>query len=178
MSFHLERLSEPSVGVVSSYELGQHARADHFDDLGALEDMADAAAADFEATFNVALLEQALRETRDSWPDGDVWRLAVVPVLADAPVTVTAGGAPFDAFHIIRGTRPALILTMAPPPGRLIATYTAGWPTAAAIPRDVRHGIIDQAALMFDARGASDERVRTMSPSYARAAARLRRVAI
>lgn len=178
MSVHVERLSDPSRGIIAAWPLEAHARVSHPDDLAALEDMADAAAADFEARFNVALLAQAIRETRDRWPHGDVWPLAVVPLLAEADVTVTAGGDPFEGFHIIRGTRPALILTHRPPPGRLVATYTAGWPTAAGIPQDVRQGIMDQAALTFDARGATDERTRIVSPSFARAAARLRRVAI
>lgn len=177
MSVHVERLTAPAGEPFFATDVIEHCRAQGDLEREALT-LATAAAAELEARFNIALLTQTVRETRDHWPAGGTWFLSVVPVLNGDQVTVTLDGVPWTGWHFRGGIRPALILTHRPPVGELVVTYEAGWATTAQVPADLRHAISDQAAVLLDGGGATDRRTVTFSPAMARAAARLRRVAI
>lgn len=175
----VERLTKPATPAFFEVEVATHCRAEGPLELEAAQ-LADAAAAELEARFNVALITQTIRETRPEWPAGGEWWLSIVPVMAGAAVTVTVDGEPFEDFRLLPGTRPRLALTGDhAPEGELVATYEAGFgETTEDVPADLRLAIADQAAVLMDNRGAPDHRALTFSPAMARAAARLRRVAL
>jgi uncharacterized phiE125 gp8 family phage protein len=95
---------------------------------------------------------------------------------------VTVGGVNFNDLGVLVGIRPAVWLDGidCSPEGEAIITYTAGFgDTLASIPPDLRHAILDQAAVAFDLRGQSDPKFGTgLSPHMARVAARYRRVGL
>jgi uncharacterized phiE125 gp8 family phage protein len=166
---------------------------DHFD-LASLEEfiratpdmmpeaarLADAAALELENYASIALLNQSIRVRLDEWPGTDWLALPVAPYVAGAPLAVTVDGQAVAAFTAVDGLRPALRLADLPVDGEIVITYQAGFgATLAAIPPDLRHAILDQAAVAFDLRGQSEPKFGTgLSPHMARVAARYRRVAV
>jgi uncharacterized phiE125 gp8 family phage protein len=106
--------------------------------------------------------------------------LPIAPYVAGAPLAVTIAGQAVAGFTVVDGLRPALRLTDLPVEGEVVVTYLAGFgATVAAIPPDLRHAILDQAAVAYDLRGRSDPKSGIgLSPHLARVAARYRRVAV
>lgn len=136
-----------------------------------------AAATEAERQFNIALLFQSVTEQRPHWPTGGMWPLAVAPVLHAAEIAVQIDGETFTAWTLYGRDRPRLIATERPPAGPVTVTYRAGFgESATSIPHDLRMGILDQAAVLFDGRGVQDARYRPMSPALLRACFRFRRV--
>ncbi|MCA3488133.1 MAG: hypothetical protein IOD05_07930 [Rhodobacter sp.] len=142
--------------------------------------LADAAARDLENYASVALLNQSIRVRLDEWPGTEWLALPVAPYVSGAPLAVTVAGLNVTGFTVVDGLRPALRLADLPVEGEIVITYQAGFGAAlAAVPPDLRHAILDQAAVGFDLRGQSDPKFGTgLSPHMARVAARYRRVAI
>jgi uncharacterized phiE125 gp8 family phage protein len=106
--------------------------------------------------------------------------LPVAPYVSGAPLAVTVAGLNVTGFTVVDGLRPALRLADLPVEGEIVITYQAGFGAAlAAVPPDLRHAILDQAAVGFDLRGQSDPKFGTgLSPHMARVAARYRRVGV
>ena len=142
--------------------------------------LADAAARDLENYASLALLNQSIRVRLDEWPGTDWLALPVAPYVAGAPLAVTVAGQAVTGFTAVYGLGPSLPLADLPFDREVVITSTAGFgETLAAIPPDLRHAILDQAAVAFDLRGQSDPKFGTgLSPHMARVAARYRRLAI
>jgi len=153
-------------------------------DLAEAERMALAAARELEHYAATALLTQTIRVTLDGWPlAGLEARLPIGPVLEGALLTVTLDGAAFEAVELGTGLRPTLRvtaddLTDAQREARWIVTYEAGFgDEAAAVPADLAHAILDQAAALYDNRaGLAERNAQALSPHTARIAARYRGV--
>lgn len=140
---------------------------------------AHAAAQEAEDFGQLALLTQTIRVTFEAWPDLDFLPLPIIPVFAAGSVTMLANGLAFTAFNVTTGLRPALALTDVRPTGRVVVQYQAGFGAAASdIPPALAHAIVDQAAALFDDRGAGDGKTNGMSMHMARILARYRRVAL
>lgn len=175
----VQRLERPLNAVIALPDLKAHVRvlADEFDHE--LTAMAATAVAEAEDFAQLALLSQALRVTLTEWPLGPVLALPIGPMLdaGSVTVTVTVNGAAFEGFTALTGPRPALILTAPRPCGPVMVEYIAGYgETAAAIPEDLRHAVMDQAAAYFDARGSVDAKRVSLSPHFARILGRYRGV--
>lgn len=179
----VQRLERPLNGVIADSEtiaahfLKEHVRVldDDFD--RELLAMAATAVAEAEDFAQLALRSQAVRVTLTEWPLGPVLALPIGPMLAADSVTVTVNGAAFYGFTALTGPRPALALTAPRPCGPVMVEYIAGYgETAAAIPEDLRHAVMDQAAAYFDARGAVDAKRVSLSPHFARILGRYRGV--
>ena len=152
------------------------------DDLSALY-CADAAAREIEEYCGLALLDQTITVTTDAWP-GAIVSLPIGPVQSGATATVAVleldgSETPVpSAFWLEGGRYPRLHFTETEPGGRLRISYQAGFGSQPyAIPADLRHAVADQAARLFDMRGAEDGKP-TLAPAAARIAARWRRVRI
>jgi uncharacterized phiE125 gp8 family phage protein len=177
----IDRLTSPAIPLTVA-DLKAHARIDGSDDDVALGTMLRAAAVEFETAAGVALAPTTIRATFDPPPLWQRLPLPIGPVLAGATATATLDGEPFEDFELVTGPRPYVRLD----PGEgifgsLAITYTAGFGTTrAAIPADVTAAILDQAAALYDLRGAADARSLALagsSPHFARIVARYRRVA-
>lgn len=155
-----------------------HVRVDDGDSEMEVERHYRAAAAELEAFAQLALINQSVRVTLECWPRSLVFPLPIAPVLDPLSVTVSADGEDVSAFAVITGQRPAIRME-ARPAGVVVIEYEAGFgETAEDIPADLAAAIADQAAALFDFRGAGDGKSNGMSPHMARIAARYRRVAI
>jgi uncharacterized phiE125 gp8 family phage protein len=175
----IERLTRLAVDTFDLASLEDFIRATP-DMMPEAARLADAAARDLENYASIALLNQSIRVRLDEWPATEWLALPVAPYVAGAPLAVTVAGQAVTGFTAVDGTRPSLRLADLPVDGEIIITYTAGFgATLAAIPPDLRHVILDQAAVAFDLRGQSDPKFGTgLSPHMARVAARYRRVAV
>ncbi len=174
----VERLTRLNAALFVEADLADHTRLTN-DMVPEAVRMADAAAWELELYSGLALLNQSIRVTLDAWPDADWFPLPIAPHVSGATLTITVAGAAVTAFTIIYGLRPSLRLTDTPPEGDVVITYIAGFgTTAAAIPPDLRHAILDQAAVFYDLRGQADAKGNGMSPHMARIAARYRRVGV
>jgi uncharacterized phiE125 gp8 family phage protein len=175
----IERLTQLAVDTFDPASLEDHVRLTP-DMLPEAARLADAAASDLENYASIALLNQSIRVRLDEWPGTDWLSLPIAPYIAGAPLTVTIAGQAVAGFTVVDGLRPALRLTDLPVEGEVVVTYLAGFgATVAAIPPDLRHAILDQAAVAYDLRGRSDPKSGIgLSPHLARVAARYRRVAV
>ncbi|WP_299841710.1 hypothetical protein [uncultured Paracoccus sp.] len=170
--------------VLADVKLYAHVDSD-FED-SAIARMADTAAREIEAHCGLALLAQAITVTLGAWccriplPIGPIWTEG----LADHPITVelvdAAGNVtPHPAGWWIEGGRyPVISLTSTGQGEQLRITYPAGYGMDAdSIPADLQLAINDQAAQVFDQRGAHEGK-QGLSVAAARIAARHRRVAL
>lgn len=161
--------------VVDFADLADHCRTDATPEL---ERMAAAAALEFEAYAQVALLHQTVTVTLESKPNLSMFALPIAPLNDLMSVEVTVDGAAYDGFAVIAGQRPALRFPTDRPCGVYVIQYQAGFgDTAADLPPDITNAIFDQTSALFDQRGAGDGKTNGMSPHMARVAARYRRVA-
>lgn len=163
----------------------QHARVSFDDDDMALALMADAAAREIEAHSELALLRQIITVscTRTAGPI----RLPVGPLdllaLDDHPVTVQTREADGSLVSWPQGwwidpARNPVLHLDAVDGDSLVITYPAGFgDTAGSIPADLQLAIMDQAARLYDLRGAEDG-VQGLSLAASRIAARYRKVAV
>ncbi|MFQ8432499.1 hypothetical protein [Amaricoccus sp. W119] len=146
-------------------DLKLHARVDDDDDDANLTLMGWTAAGEIEARTELALLAQSIAVTLDCW--GDAIPLPVGPFyaggLAEHPVTVQLVDGEGNAtahpagWWIEPGRRPVLHLTSKGEGRALIVTYPAGYGVAVAdIPHDLRLAVNDEAARLYDMRGAAE----------------------
>lgn len=157
-----------------------HGRTDNIPDFAAdVTRMAAAAALEFEAYAQIALLDQTITVTLEVKPSLSLLPLPVAPLLDPMLVGVTVDGVAYDDFAVISGMRPALRFSTDRPCGVYVVEYMAGFgETSADVPQDIQNAIFDQAAVLFDMRGGGDGKTNGMSPHMARVAARYRRVAV
>lgn len=173
----LERLTRLAVDPFNPADLETHLRLTS-DMTFEAASLADAATRELEEHASIAIFNQSIRLTVEGLPGAQWLALPIAPYLDGAALTVTVAGQPFTTFDVITGNRPALRL-VDPPEGEVIITYTAGFGnTLASVPADLRHVILDQAAVNFDLRGDAQAKGTGMSPHMARVAARYRRVAV
>lgn len=175
----VERLDFPQEMVTTLEALRAHLRTsgdEEFDPEITL--MAEAAALEAERFGELALLSQRIRVILDRCWCGQNMPLPIIPLLDAASVTVTADGSPILGFTVSTGLRPAIRLDEAPPEGRVVIEYLAGWPASALVPVDLRLAIMDQALAFFDERGGTDPKMGAQSPQFARIVGRYRRVAL
>jgi uncharacterized phiE125 gp8 family phage protein len=175
----LERLTRLAVDPYDIASLEDFARLTP-DMMPEAARLADAAAHDLENYASIALLNQSIRVRLDEWPATDWLALPVGPYVSGAPLAVTVAGQAVTGFTAVDGLRPSLRLADLPVDGEVVITYQAGFGTTlAAIPPDLRHAILDQAAVAFDLRGQSDPKFGNgFSQHMTRVAARYRRVAV
>ena len=169
-------------------DVKQHARIDGDHDDAALAVMAWAAAREIEAHCSLALMSQVITVAVTEWgrrvplPIGplDVVALDAHPITVqfrDADGTLTAWP---QGWWVEPDRYPVLHL-----PGRqfrdgktLVVSYPAGFGvTVEAIPEDLQLAVMDQAAKLYDLRGAEDA-PQGLSLAASRIAARHRRVAV
>jgi uncharacterized phiE125 gp8 family phage protein len=172
----------PLVAVlpVDTAKLLTHARIDS----GALSDLTmyvDAAAREIEDYCDLALLAQTIVFTTTDWP-GQIIDLPVGPVASGAVATVAtleADGTSVPVttgFWLEGGRYPRLHWPDTTPAARLRITYPAGYgSTAAALPDDLAHAVMDQAVHLFNTSGAEAGKS-GLGLAAARIAARYRRV--
>lgn len=162
-------------------DVKEHLRILHDDEDTAITNMAWTAAAEIEHFAQIALLTQTIRVTVFAPRSGeDGMRLPIGPVAEDDTPTVTIDGDAFTDFDFVSGNRP-YVRWLAPyhnlSPDRITVEYTAGFgETYDAIPRDLYQAVLDQAAVLYDARASLDARELTRSPHMARIGARYRGV--
>lgn len=165
-----------------------HARVSFDDDDPDLVLMARTAAREIEAHCALALMTQIITVTMGEW--GCVVPLPIGPLdvvaLDDHPITVQTREADGtlvtwpQGWWVDAGRYPTLHLTdrQFMNGKALVVSYAAGHgSTAASIPEDLQYAINDQAARLYDARGADDV-MQGLSVAASRIAARHRRVAV
>jgi uncharacterized phiE125 gp8 family phage protein len=176
---HVHRTPLVFADPFASADLASHLRVDPSSEL--LDEslrLARASVAEIEKYGQLALLDQRITVNLPCWPGGDLLSLPVTPGHHLAPdVQVTVDGETFAEFVYRGGFRPEVWLTGRIPAGVVQIAYNAGFgETAAQVPEDLRHAIMDQAAAFFDQRGLSEGTPTGMSPHAARIVARYRRV--
>jgi uncharacterized phiE125 gp8 family phage protein len=161
----VERIPFAETAPFDLADLKIHARVDHDDEDAALSLMGWTASGEIEAQTELALLAQTITATVDAWgaciplPVGPFYPagLGEHPVsvqLRDAEGNVTAHPA---GWWIEPGRRPVLHLTSKGDGDALIVTYPAGYGEAVTeIPQDLRLAVNDEAARLYDLRGASE----------------------
>lgn len=179
---NVERIDHPAVPATFTQQIADHLRIDEFDMPHALT-LADAAVLELERHAQLALINTTIRVTLDGWPRYGRLRLPIAPLMTTEGLTVEARGEPVTGLEIRTGLRPSLGLSADQAEDlaevEVIVTYTAGFgQDASSVPADLRAAVMDQAAAMFDARGAVDAKSATLSPHLARIAARYRGVAV
>lgn len=175
----VERLTKPTVTAYNTSELMFYARVDSSAFANELDRHADAATVELEAYAQLALIDQTIRVTLDTWPRSAVFSLPIAPIVDPLSVAVTVDGEDFDAFSVVTGKRPALRFSDARPCGVVVITYLAGFgPNQTDVPADLVNVIMDQASANFEHKGVGDGKSNGMSPHMARVAARYRRVAL
>jgi len=155
-------------------------RVDHGEEDILISSLGLTAAAEIEHFAQIALLTQTIRVVIFDPPQQYGFTLPVGPARLDATATVTVDGEPFTGFQFEGGKRPYL-RWLAPfydlSPSRIVIEYQAGFGGSyTAIPADLAQAIRDQAAILYDARGAVDPKTLTSSPHMARIGARYRGV--
>ena len=169
-------------------DVKMHTRVSFDDDDAALAVMAWAAAREIEAHCALALMTQIITVTMTEW--GRRVPLPIGPLdvaaLDDHPITVRtreAGGtltAWPQGWWVDAGRYPVLHLTdrQFMDSTSLVVSYPAGFGvTVEAIPEDLQLAVMDQAAKLYDLRGAEDA-PQGLSLAASRIAARHRRVAV
>ncbi len=128
---------------------------------------------EIEAYCDIALTRTTISLSLDA-KGGDVIELPVGPLAPDA--LVTASG--IETTTGIEGGRWPRITLPDAVTGPVVITYEAGFgDTAASVPEDLAHAVMDQAGQLFDQRGAVDAK-QGLSIAAARICARHRGVAI
>lgn len=161
-----------------------HFRVDHSFEDDLIRAMGATAAAELEDAAQVALLTQTIRLTifaprRDA---DDFLRLPIGPMAADTVPIVTIDGEGFTDFQAIPGNKPGIYwgeTYTARDHDRVSIEYMAGFGTEESdVPRDLSMALNDQALMLYEARGATDNRLRVSSPHMARVASRYRGVRV
>jgi uncharacterized phiE125 gp8 family phage protein len=149
----LEVVTPPAAEPVTLAELKAHLRIDWDDEDAALAGFLTAAREQFERRAGRAVLPTQVRERFAGWPPGRRLPLSAAPALSVQAVSYRDAG---DAEQVLAGwagetpADPAVVLLpdglALPPlsPARLrpvSVAYTAGWPTAAAVPEIVKVAI-------------------------------------
>lgn len=140
-----------------------HLRIDTGDEDDLLVSLLAAAREHLEALTGLALLPQTWRLALDEWPDGGVIHLLKSPVQAVDAVTVyDADGMPASidpGGMLLDGhARPArLWLKDRPRPGQCLngieIDFSAGFPSAAEVPEELKRAILLHAAFLHEFRG-------------------------
>jgi uncharacterized phiE125 gp8 family phage protein len=164
-------------------DLKAHSRVTSDDENSLIISMGRMAVSEIEHFAQIALLNQTIRvNIFDPTPDAYGLNLPVGPVADLTPITVTIDGAAFTHFEFCGGNRPHIRWLSSwyeLMPKRLTIEYQAGFGADAdTIPPDLTQAIMDQAALLYDARGAIDEKTMTTSQHMARIGARYRGVSL
>ncbi|MCG7623010.1 hypothetical protein [Epibacterium sp. Ofav1-8] len=161
-----------------------HIRADPSDTSEDVEitNLGLAAAAEIEQVSQIALLEKTVRVTVFEASMGELWRLPIGPAKDTATPTVTINGQPFSDYTFFGGNRPHLKW------GNSFANLSLSWvqieyqagfgDTASSIPADLSYALMDQAALLYDARSPLSTKSLTHSPHMARIGAKYRGVSL
>lgn len=163
-------------------EVKEYTRIDYDDQDLTLERMALAAVAEVEHFAQVALLPQTIRVTILDVVLGTGLALPIGPVPGDATMTVTIDGQAVTDFTFETGMRgylnwPSSIQGTAA--ARVVIEYPAGFGDAAGdVPNDLSIAVLDQVALMFDARAPSEAKTLARSSHLARIGARYRGVSM
>jgi uncharacterized phiE125 gp8 family phage protein len=178
----VERLTQPTADAWALPELREHARVDYTDADVELSALAKAAVVEVQNHGQLALLHQTVRlilidEPQDA---GAIVRLPIAPAFTSEGLSVTADGVTVADVVLFTGLRPALRFNdaAAAKAERIEVSYQAGWSDLQGVPADLRHAVTDHAVLMFDSRGASDNRIKTLSPHLARIVAQYRGVSL
>ncbi len=176
----VERVPQSNIRPFSLPDIKEHVRVTSFEEEFLLGSYGDSAALELEAYAQIALLDQLIRVTLESWPRSTTFNLPIAPMVDPLSVSITADGEPFAGYATITGLRPAVRVTDATKPcGVIVIEYTAGFgPNANDIPADLAIAIQDQAATFFDMRGEPEGKTNGMSAHMARITARYRRVAL
>lgn len=179
---NIVRVNPPFTPAYYMDALRDHVRVSD-DDLHEVGALADAAASEIEHHAQLALISQTIRVTLDGWPRYGRLRLPIAPLMTTEGLTVEARGELLTGLEVRTGLRPSLGLSADQAEDlaevEVIVTYTAGFgQDAGSVPADLRAAIMDQAAALFDARGAVDARTASLSPHLARIAARYRGVSV
>lgn len=179
MSVLIDRVGNPALPF-DLQALKTHVRYSDNDLDAELERMGRAAADELEQFAQVALLTQTIRVNILDPVTGPVLRLPIGPTAFDAVPQVTLDGMEFTRFDFIGGLRPTIRWREPYIPYsscHIQIDYQAGFGADhTAIPADLMGALLDQAALMFDNRGAADNRMQANSPHFARVGARYRGV--
>lgn len=145
-------------------------------DSGALMEsqrLAMTATREIEHYCDIALTRQTISFSAEA-EGGDVIALPVGPLAPDAVVTVNGT----EITDGIEGGRYPRLTLAADITGTVAITYEAGFgDTAASVPDDLRHAVMDQALGLHDWRGDSTNRP-GLTPAAARICARHRRVSL
>lgn len=173
----IERMDRPTALAVDLEEAKNHARVDGDYDDFALAQMIATATREAEDYAQVALLAQPIRVILPCWPQSLTLQLPIGPVFDWSSITILAGTEPIDDFSVMTGRRPAVRLATARPAGVIIIDDQAGYGDEVSdIPPDLRHALLDQVAIYYDARGAVDRKTVSLSPHFARIVGRYRGV--
>ncbi len=133
--------------------------------------LAFAATREVEDYCGIALMRQVISLTLSA-EGGDTVDLPIGPLAPDAHVTVNG----IETADGIEGGRWPRITLPANVTGTVVLTYEAGYgDTPASIPADLGLAVMDQASMLYDARGPTDVR-QGLSVAAARICARHRRV--
>lgn len=167
-----QRLPVSTASPVSLAELSRHMRVEGSQALEMeAAQLAKVAAREIEEYGGLALLPQQITAETDDTP-GEILTLPVAPITGALAVEMLDGTS-VSTWQIVSERR-ALIRFTTLPAGPVRVIYTAGFDP---LPDDLRHAIMDHAALLFDARGTSEVR-QGLSLASARIVARYRRVAL
>ena len=158
-------LTGPPVGEpVTLAALKSHLRIDHDHEDEQLGAMLKAARGHLEALTGLALMPQNWRLALDDWPKGGVIHLLKSPVqvidgvtVYDAdgmPSSIDVGGMLLDGSFC-----PArLWLKDRPEPGQCLngieIDFTAGFPSAAEVPEELKRALLLHTAFLYEFRGA------------------------
>ncbi|WP_300071117.1 hypothetical protein [uncultured Ruegeria sp.] len=177
----VHRTSLTSALEVDLARVKSYLRVDFDEDNIDINFAAKTAAQELEHYAQIALLNQTIRVTIFNPPSGSYGvGLPIGPVADETVPTVTIDGNEFTDFELTSGLR-AHIRWLAPyhelTPTRLQIEYTAGFGTTAqSIPPDLRQAVLDQTALLYDARSPMSSKSLTTSPHLARIGAKYRGV--
>jgi uncharacterized phiE125 gp8 family phage protein len=178
----IQRTSVSNANPLIVTEVANHGRFEEPHFRGEVERLSMAAAREFEDYAQIALLDQTVSVTIEGPVRCAMLALPIAPLIDPLSVDVTVDGAPFEAFAVITGLRPAIRFTDEKPTGLVMVTYLAGFgPGAGDLPNDIRHAIADHVVALFQMRGElppGGHAHTGMSPHMARIAARYRRVAL
>lgn len=176
--------TNPTGPAYALADVKAYARVDASDEDALIGGLASTAAAEVEHYCDMALITQTITATTGAWP-GQSISLPVGPLAAEPNVTVAQielDGTTTDissGWWVEGGRYPRLHFIDTEPAGPLRITYAAGYgDTAASIPTDLAHAIMDHTVRLYEMRGDTEAGKPGLSPAAARIAARYRRVAL
>lgn len=177
MSMIVQRTPISTQAPFSLSELKEYCRITFCDDDVTLIRMALAAVAEVEHFAQIALLSQTIRVTLEETIRRSILPLPIAPVVDPLSVEITVNGEAFEDFAVITGQRPAVRFSGTKPSGLIVIEYVAGFGDAAGdVPDDLAQAVLDQAALIYDARAPSEAKTLARSSHLARVCARYRGV--